>query len=196
LSEDKEVTISESEAAAIAEAEAKAAAARLEAAKIAVENAAKKEYEAAAAEAVEVSTDDGFTDKRSSDIIFRRELEEPEFWLDKKGQAPSRPILTADEEQEISRRVEIPSDQTPAYHPEYILSKEFGGTSNYEIGLGGIREETLAKLERLKSDPNSTQKEIDLVEEDLKKLDYLYENFHIGMNVFRTAKGGRDKIKK
>jgi len=192
LSEDKkeELTISGAEAAA------ETAAARLEAAKAAVEDAAKKEYEAAAAEVTEVSTDDGLTDKRSLDIIFRREFEEPEFWLDKKGQTPSRDILTVDQEQEISRRVEIYFDQTPAYNPEYILSKEFGGTSNYEIGLGSMREETLAKLERLQSDPNSTQKEIDLVVEDLKKLNHLYENFHIGMNVFRTAKGGRDKIKK
>ena len=191
-----ESSLSTAEMAAIAEAEIKAAAARLEAAKAAAEEAAKKEYEAAAAEAVKVSTDDGLTDKRSLDIIFRRELEEPEFWLDKKGQAPPRPILTADEEQEISKRVEIPSDQTPAYRPQHILSKEYDGTSNYEIGLGGVREETLAKLERLKADPNSSKKEIELVEEDLKKLDYLYENYHIGMNVFRTAKGGRDKVKK
>ena len=28
-----------------------------------------------------------------------------------------------------------------------------------------------------------------------EKLNYLFENFHLGMNVFRTAKGGRDPIK-
>jgi len=33
------------------------------------------------------------------------------------------------------------------------------------------------------------------VEEDLKTLDYLYQNYYIGMNVFRTAKGGREKIR-
>ena len=30
--------------------------------------------------------------------------------------------------------------------------------------------------------------------ENLKKLEYLYDNYNMGMNVFRTAKGGRDKI--
>ena len=32
--------------------------------------------------------------------------------------------------------------------------------------------------------------------EDLKTIDYLFENYHLGMNVFRTAKGGRSKIDK
>jgi colicin import membrane protein len=43
--------------------------------------------------------------------------------------------------------------------------------------------------------PNSSAQEIHLAEEDLKTLDYLYENFNLGMNVFRTAKGGRSKLR-
>ena len=48
---------------------------------------------------------------------------------------------------------------------------------------------------RLKNDPDASQDEIDMLMKDLKTLDSLYDNYNIGMNVFRTAKGGRDKIK-
>jgi colicin import membrane protein len=184
-----------SEIAAIAETEARAAATRLETAKAAAEEAAKKEYEAAAAEVVVSEPVNSFTNKRGAEQIFRREMGEPEFWLDKLGRAPKRPILSQDEEQQISRQVEIPTDQTPEYKPEHMLSPEFNGTSNYEIGIKNQREETQQRLVRLQGDPNSSEQEIKQAEEDLKTLDYLYENFNIGMNVFRTAKGGRAKLR-
>ena len=184
-----------SEIAAIAEAEAKAAAERLSAAKAAAEEAAKKEYEAAAAEVVVSEPGVSFTNKRGDEQIFRRELGEPEFWLDKLGRAPKRPILSQDEEQEISKLVEIPTDQIPKYQPDHMLSPEYNGTTNYEVGIKNQREETQQRLERLKSDPNANSQEIKQAEEDLKTLDYLYENFYIGMNVFRTAKGGRAKLR-
>ena len=184
-----------SEVAAIAETEAKVAASRLEAAKAALEEAAKKEYEAAAAEVVVSEQVDSFTNKRGAEQIFRREMGEPEFWLDKLGRAPKRPILSQDEEQAISKQVEIPTDQTPAYKPEHMLSPEYAGISNYEIGIQNQKEETQQRLARLQGDPNSSEQEIKQAEEDLKTLDYLYENFNIGMNVFRTAKGGRAKLR-
>ena len=184
-----------SEVAAIAEAEAKAAAARLETAKAAAEEAAKKEYEAAAAEVVVAEPTDSFTNKRGAEQIFRREMGEPEFWLDKLGRAPKRPILSQDEEKEISKQVEIPTNQIPKYVPQNILSPEYNGTSNYEIGISNQREETQKRLARLQGDPNSSEQEIKQAEEDLKTLDYLYENYHIGMNVFRTSKGGRAKLR-
>src|SRR3990172_8793060 len=56
-----------------------------------------------------------FTHNRGAEQIFRREMGEPEFWLDKLGRAPKRTILSQDEEQEISRLVEIPTDQIPPY---------------------------------------------------------------------------------
>ena len=120
---------------------------------------------------------------------------EPEFWLEKNNRGPLSVILSTAEEAEISRKVEIPADQTPKYRPEHVLSAEFGGTSNYEIGIKNQREEIEQRLIRLKNDPNASAQEINLAEEDLKTLDYLYENFYVGMNVFRTAKGGRAKLR-
>src|SRR3990172_5972998 len=175
--EASESVLTAAEVAAIAEAQAKAAAAE-----------AEKEYEAAAAQVVVTDPGNSFTHNRGAEQIFRREMGEPEFWLDKLGRAPKRTILSQDEEQEISRLAEIPTDQIPPYKPEHILSPEYGGTSNYEIGIKTQKEEIQQRLVRLRSDPNASAQEINQAEEDLKTLDYLYENYNIGMNVFRTAK--------
>lgn len=183
------------EAAELAEAAAKVAAAKAAAAKAAAEAEAEKEYEAAAGEAVSAEAGQTFTNKRGQEQIFRREMGEPEFFRYKKDLVPTTPILTEDDIKEISKRVETPTDQIPPYKPEHILSPELGGISNYESGISDLREETEQKLEQLRNDPDATIQEIQRVEEDLKTLDYLYQNYYIGMNVFRTAKGGRDKLR-
>lgn len=169
--------------------------AKLAALRAAAEEASEKEYKAAEAEAIIPESTQSFTNKRGLDVIFRRELGEPEFWLDKNDRAPAVPVLSQDEEAEISRKVEIPSDQTPPYKPEHILSPEFGGISNYEIGIKNQREELEQRLSRLRGDPNASSQEIKQAQEDLKTLDYLFENFYDGMNVFRTAKDGRAKLR-
>lgn len=115
-----------------------------------------------------------------------------------KKEEPEKPKpkeYTPEEIEEIAKMVETPSDVTPPYKPEHVLSPEFKGTSNYEVGLETVRQEKEQKIASLKRNPNANPEEIRLLEEDLKTLDYLYENYHVGMNVFRTAKGGRDKLR-
>ena len=185
-----------SELAAIAEAEAEAASARSRAAKEAAEKALEEEYQAAAKEAIVEKISDSFTNKRFQEQIFRREMGEPEFFLRKHELAPPRHILTPEEQEEISRRVEIPTDQTPKYNPQHMLSPEYHGASNYESGIESFRDELEEKLAKLQKDPNASKQQIHQAEEDLKTIDYLFENYHLGMNVFRTAKGGRSKIDK
>ncbi len=184
------------ELAALADAEASTAMARSKAAKEAAEKALDEEYKEAAKEAVVAKVSDSFTNKRFQEQIFRREMGEPEFFLRKHELAPPRPILTAEEEEEISRRVEIPMDQTPKYVPELMLSPEYHGTSNYESGVASFRDEIEERLAKLQKDPDASKQEIHQAEEDLKTIDYLFENFNLGMNVFRTAKGGRNKFDK
>jgi len=184
------------ELAAIADAESSAAMARSKAAKDVAEKALDEEYKEAAKEAVAVKVSDSFTNKRFKEQIFRREMGEPEFFLRKHELAPPRPILTLEEEENISRRVEIPMDQTPKYVPELMLSPEYHGTSNYENGVASFRDEIEERLAKLQKDPDSSKQEMHQAEEDLKTMDYLFENFNLGMNVFRTAKGGRNKFDK
>jgi hypothetical protein len=192
---DSKKSLTPADVAAIAEAEAKAAQARLAEAKAAADAAAEKEHETITAEIQVSQPVDSFTNKRGAEQIFRREIDEPEFWLTKEGRAPKLTILSQDEEEEISRIVEIPTDQIPVYKPEHMLSPEYDGTSNYELGIKNQIDELQQRLERLRNDPNARSQEIHLAEEDLQTLDYLYENFNLGMNVFRTAKGGRSKLR-
>lgn len=182
--------------AAIAETEASVATARSKAAKEAADKALDEEYAAATKEAVIAKVSDLFTNKRFTDQIFRREMGEPEFFLHKHELAPPRPILTSEEQEEISRLVEIPSDQTPKYEPQLMLSPEFHGASSYESGINSLRDEIEEKLAKLLHDPDTDQKQIHQAKEDLKTIDNLFENYNLGMNVFRTAKGGRSKFDK
>ena len=185
--------VTASEAVTAAESAYKAAKEKVKATRAASEKAWKVEYEAAKAEAGEARQAGQFSNKRKQDRIFRREMGEPEFFLFDSG--PVKPILTGDEIEEISRKVQTPKDQTPKYNPEHIFSPEFGGTSNYESGISDLIEKAKQKLDRLLNDPEAGQQEIELAKLDLKKLDYLFDNYHMGMNVFRTAKGGRDTLR-
>ncbi|MFB5602851.1 MAG: hypothetical protein ACE5RK_00425 [Candidatus Nitrosomaritimum aestuariumsis] len=195
-SESKKSGMTASELAAIAEAEAAAASERSRVAKEAAEKALEEEYKEAAKEVVIEKASDSFTNKRFVEQIFRREMGEPEFFLRKDQLAPARPILTPEEQDEISRRVEIPTDQTPKYEPQHMLSPEYHGESNYESGIESFRDELEEKLAKLQKDPDASKQELHQAEEDLKTIDYLFENYNLGMNVFRTAKGGRSKLGK
>ncbi|HJM25635.1 MAG TPA: hypothetical protein QF518_01865 [Nitrosopumilus sp.] len=182
-------------AAEDAETAVREAMAKAEIAKKKAEAAAEVEYKAIAAQVkADTAKAPDYTFKRKGEQIFRREMGEPEFFLDKKDRFP-RPILTADEQESLTRKAEKPRDQTPAYVPEHVLSPEFEGISNYEQGVGSFLEETKQKLEKLKNSSDSSAKEIRNTENEIKYLESIHENFYIGMNVFRAAKGGRDKIK-
>jgi len=185
--------VAASEAAAKAEVAYEAAMKKVKAARAASEAAWKAEYEAAKTEAGEIRQTGQFSDRYKQDRIFRREMGEPEFFLMDRD-VPLKAILTGDEIEEIARKVQTPKDQTPQYKPENILSPEFGGGSNYETGLTDLIEEAKQKLDRLLNDPETNSQELELAKLDLKKLQYLYDNYNLGMNVFRTAKGGRDTL--
>lgn len=118
--------------------------------------------------------------------------------IDVEKSEPEKPKpkeYTPEEIEEIAKRVETFTNETPEYNPKHILSPEYSGTSNYEQGINVVRKETEEKLARLRKDPDSSEQQIRQAEEDLKTLDHLYENYHLGMNVFRTAHGGREKLR-
>lgn len=106
------------------------------------------------------------------------------------------PVYTPEEIAETDRRVEQFKDETPDYNPQNVLSPEYNGTSNYEAGILLVRQETEDRLRTLQQNPNASKQELFQAIEDLKTLDHLYENYNIGMNVFRTAHGGRSKLRK
>ena len=177
-----------------AEAALKAAMAKVEEAKAKAKAAAEAEYKAiAVAVKTSAATKATHTFKRQGEEIFRRDMGEPEFFLHKKDRFP-RPILTAEQQESLTRKAEIPIDNTPRYVPQHVLSPEFGGLSNYERGVDSFLNEAKKDLQILKNDPDATPKQIRDVKDKIIYLRSLHENYFIGMNVFRTAKGGRDRI--
>ena len=182
-------------AAEKAEAAAEAAIAKAKELKEVAAKAAEEEFKAIAEE-VKSDAPKGpdFTNKRKTEIIFRREMGEPEFFLDKEDRFP-KPILSEAEKDDITRKALNYEDTTPSYDPQNILDERYGGTSNYETGITVLGDELQAKLDRLKNDPEALSDDIEKVEQDLSYLDSLHENYYLGMNVFRTAKGGREKLR-
>tara|TARA_B100000686_G_scaffold341185_1_gene418185 strand:- start:655 stop:1281 length:627 start_codon:yes stop_codon:yes gene_type:complete len=181
-------------AAAKAEEDAQKAIQKAKELKDAAAKAAEEEFKAIAADAKEEPKGPEYTFKRKTEMIFRRQMGEPEFFLDKEDRFP-KPILSDDEKNEITQKALNYEDTTPNYDPKHILDERFGGTSNYETGITVLGDELEAKLQKLKNNPDVLPEEINDIERRLSYLDSLHENYYLGMNVFRTAKGGRDKEK-
>ena len=141
--------VAASEAATVAEKAYETAKASAKEARAASEAAWEAEYDVIKADVVEPQeSGQSFTNKYKQDRIFRREMGEPEFFLFEKH-VSMKSVRTQSEEQEISRQVQIPKDQTPQYNPKHVLSPEFGGDSNYESGLDNLRDEAEQKLNQL-----------------------------------------------
>ena len=75
------------------------------------------------------------------------------------------------------------------------LDPVFHGESNYEVGLEGLLTEKRDLIKKLEADPQTNSETLQTVREELQIIEGLWENYHIGMNVFRNAKGGRDGIR-
>lgn len=75
------------------------------------------------------------------------------------------------------------------------LDPAFHGESNYEVGLEDLLAEKRNLVAKLEADPQTTQVTLQSAKEALQVVEGLWQNYHIGMNVFRNAKGGRDGIR-
>ncbi len=135
-------------------------------------------------------------DPKLKDAELEKKTENLPDTVDKdEDDEPEPRVYTPEEIEEIAAKVETYKDATPKYDPQHILSPEFEGTSNYERGITEFRAEKQAELERLSADSDTTPEELSAAKNNVRVLDHLYENYHLGMNVFRTAKGGRSKLR-
>lgn len=75
------------------------------------------------------------------------------------------------------------------------LDPAFHGESNYEVGLEDLLAEKRDLVAKLEADPQTPQETLQSTKEALQVVEGLWQNYHIGMNVFRNAKGGRDGIR-
>ena len=75
------------------------------------------------------------------------------------------------------------------------LDPAFHGESNYEVGLEDLLTERRNLIAKLEGDPHTSQETLQSAKEALQVVEGLWQNYHIGMNVFRNAKGGREGIR-
>lgn len=64
-------------------------------------------------------------------------------------------------------------------------------SSEYEHNVSKLLNETRQKIEEMKKDPEANKLDIAALETEVETLTSLYENYNLGMNVFRRAQGGR-----
>ena len=96
----------------------------------------------------------------------------------------------------IAIRVSRPNDQTPKYDPEHVLDPNFEGYSNYENSLRDLSHDKQKVLDDLVNNPKSSKYDQKIAKQELAVVNSLRENYFSSMDVFRTSKGGRDKLRK
>ena len=68
-------------------------------------------------------------------------------------------------------------------------------SSEYEQNVGKLLMEKSERLEFLKNDPKSNKVEIEMLSTEIETLQSLFENYNLGMNYFRRARGGRTGLR-
>ena len=64
-------------------------------------------------------------------------------------------------------------------------------SSEYEQNFGQLLAEKTAALEELAKDPKENAARISQLTLEIDSLEAMYENYNLGLNVFRRAQGGR-----
>ncbi len=64
-------------------------------------------------------------------------------------------------------------------------------SSEYEHNVGDLLAEKKEKLDELMKNPEENKSEIAMLSLEIESLQSLFENYNLGMNVFRRAQGGR-----
>ncbi len=64
-------------------------------------------------------------------------------------------------------------------------------SSEYEHNVCKLLAEKKARLEPLMKEPELNKDEIATLSTEIETLQSLFENYNLGMNVFRRAQGGR-----
>ena len=68
-------------------------------------------------------------------------------------------------------------------------------SSEYEQNVGSLIAEKLEKLESIRNSSQPNQIELKNLKLELELLENLYDNYNLGMNYFRRAKGGRKGLR-
>jgi len=68
-------------------------------------------------------------------------------------------------------------------------------SSEYEQNIAKLLFEKKQKMDILLENPQKNKYEIQLLSNETETLKALFENYNLGMNVFRRAQGGRSHLR-
>ncbi|NOJ26712.1 MAG: hypothetical protein DA330_01710 [Nitrososphaera sp.] len=68
-------------------------------------------------------------------------------------------------------------------------------SSEYEHNVGQLLSEKRAAMEVLKQNPDKNKDKIAQLALEIESLESMFENYNLGMNVFRRAQGGRHGLR-
>ncbi|MGI0020714.1 MAG: hypothetical protein ACREAY_09625 [Nitrososphaera sp.] len=68
-------------------------------------------------------------------------------------------------------------------------------SSEYERNVGQLLAEKRAAVEKLGKTPDENRVKIAVLKQEIEALESMFENYNLGMNVFRRAQGGRTGLR-
>jgi hypothetical protein len=68
-------------------------------------------------------------------------------------------------------------------------------SSEYEQNVGTLLAEKMEKLEELEKNPDTKNDQKKILMSEIETLQSLFENYNLGMNYFRRARGGRTGLR-
>ena len=68
-------------------------------------------------------------------------------------------------------------------------------SSEYEQNVGKLLSRKKDRIEELMKNPEQNRNEIAMLSTEVETLQSLFENYNLGMNVFRRAQGGRASLR-
>jgi colicin import membrane protein len=68
-------------------------------------------------------------------------------------------------------------------------------SSEYEYNVSKLLAEKEKRLQDLQNSDKSSNNEKDFLRMEIETLESLYENYNLGLNYFRRAKGGRNGLR-
>jgi len=68
-------------------------------------------------------------------------------------------------------------------------------SSEYEKNVVRLIQEKLDELEYFKKAKDSDKSQVQRLADEIQTLEALFENYNLGMNYFRRAKGGRSGLR-
>ena len=76
-----------------------------------------------------------------------------------------------------------------------VVNSSIHMSSEYEQNVGTLLAEKMEKLEELEKNPDAKNDQKKILMSEIETLQSLFENYNLGMNYFRRARGGRTGLR-